>query len=228
MANKVRILAFDTSSTACSVALLNSNKQGGDRVISLQKIWPRQQAQLILPMILDLLNASSLILSQLDAIAFGCGPGSFTGVRIASNVAQGIGFAITLPIIRVSSLAAIAQAAYLERGWAKLLVCLDAHMGQVYWAMYQVNSRGHAELIGQERIVCLKDIPVLQEDGWYGVGEGWGVYLDVLTKQLERQPQQICPEQLPSAHAVAQLAKAKFENRDWVMAEEAIPAYLSV
>src|SRR5690349_9145853 len=139
MASKI-ILAFDTSTSACTVAL-----QNGDFVSVRHQLAPKQQAQLILPMINELLSSTSLTANELDAIAYGCGPGSFTGIRIASSVAQGIGFAINKPIIPVSSLAALAQTAFLEQQWTRLLVAVDARMGKIYWANYVINPSGIAE-----------------------------------------------------------------------------------
>jgi tRNA threonylcarbamoyladenosine biosynthesis protein TsaB len=227
MANQVRILAFDTSSTVCSVALLDTHQSGQDEIITLQDTQPKQ-AQLILPMILDLLRASSITLNQLDAIAYGCGPGRFTGTRIASTVAQGIGFALSLPIIRISSLAAIAQAAYLERAWTSLFVCLDARMKRVYGASYQVNSKGDVELVDKERLILPESLSRLPSGQWYGVGDGWATYQVVLTHQLGCQLQDICATQLPSARAIAQLAKGQFAQGNWITAEEALPADLMI
>ena len=105
----MKILAIDTSSNACGVALLCNNE-----VKALHELAPMQQTQKILPMIDALLGEAKVSLNQLDALAFGCGPGSFTGVRIAVSVMQGLGYAMNLPLIPVSSLAALAQAAYVE------------------------------------------------------------------------------------------------------------------
>src|SRR5471032_2163673 len=107
----MKILAIDTSANACSVALLINNE-----TLSSHKVIPMQQAQLILPMIEELLLTANITLNQLDALAFGCGPGSFTGVRIAASVAQGLAVAHDLPVISVSSLQALAQAAFLQLG----------------------------------------------------------------------------------------------------------------
>ena len=132
----MKILAIETSSHACSVALLNEDKVKISHIIS-----PMQQAKLILPMIDELLKSSALTLNDLDAIAYGCGPGGFTGVRIAASVAQGLGFAVKLPIIPISSLAVMAEAAFLERQWRKLLVAVDARADQIYWIEHVTESR---------------------------------------------------------------------------------------
>jgi tRNA threonylcarbamoyladenosine biosynthesis protein TsaB len=221
----LKILAFDTSSTACSVAVLN-----GEALHVSHQIQPMQQARLILPMIDELLSAASLSLSQLDAIAYGCGPGSFTGIRIANSVAQGLGLATERPIIRISSLAAIAQTAYLAQHWAQLLVALDARTDQVYWAAYQANQQGYVELIGQELISSPAAVVLPPDMGlaWCGVGDGWGKYERQFTERLGKKPQTISAAQLPSAEAVLKLAMRKIEKGELgeVAARDAVPNYL--
>ncbi len=217
----MKILAFDTSSRACSVAL-----QYNDEIKLLHDVVPMQQAKLILPMIQQLLDAFSLTLNQLDAIAYGCGPGSFTGMRIGNSVAQGIGLAANLPILRISSLAAIAQAAFMERQWKTLLVALDARMEQVYWARYEVNAAGLAELADKEVLCVPEAVPVPPSHTWYGVGDGWEKYEDKITTRLGFPLQAIHSAQLPTANALLALAKVKWEQGSWVRAAEAVPTYL--
>lgn len=221
MAQRVKLLAIDTSSQACSVAIMD-----GDNVTAVHKIAPMQQTNLILPMIQDLLDSSSLNLNQLDAIAYGCGPGSFTGIRIASSVAQGLGYGANLPVIPVSSLAATAQAAFLEKQWRRLLVSIDARMKLIYWAAYEVSLDGCVELVGEEQ-ACEPELIVAPESGdWSGVGDGWTVYGDRLVDRLGYAPIEINPSQLPTAEALLALAKVKFDRGEWVAASAAIPVYL--
>lgn len=213
---KMKLLALDTSSTACSVALLVD-----DKIDFLHRILPLQQAQSILPMINELLSIHKISLNQLDAIAFGCGPGSFTGVRIATSVTQGLAYAMQLPVIPVSSLAALAQAAYRELGWKKLLVAIDARIQEVYWGAYQVNEEGLAVLVGQEKVSSPQEIK-LSEEGWYGVGNAWEVYAD----QIAYVPLNVDASRLPMAQGVLELAKVKYANKEWVTAKNALPIYL--
>jgi len=236
----MKILAFDTSSTACSIAL-----QNGDEVQWVHQNAPMQQAKLILPMIHDLLAACSLSLDQLDAIAYGCGPGSFTGIRIANSVAQGIGFAAQKPIIQVSSLAALAQTAFQERKYPKILAAIDARMEQVYWGVYESTQEGNVALIGEELLCspkevslpvkrdCSKDVKGNIRDcsaetpgDWYGVGDGWSKYTDDLTARLGLRPREIDASLLPTAKAVLQLARVKFDKSQWITAKDAFPFYL--
>lgn len=212
----MKMLAIDTSSSACSVALLLD-----DNIRSIDRILPMQQAQSILPMVDELLTQCKLDLKQLDALAFGCGPGSFTGVRIATSIIQGLGFALDLPIIPISSLAALAQSAFTELGWQKLLVGIDARIQEVYWGMYTV-SEGIVTLIGKELVLKPQDIIFPENKDWYGVGDAWEVYKN----QINYQPLLIDSTRLPMASGILQLAIPKYTRQEWVSAEHALPVYL--
>jgi len=216
----VKILAFDTSTYVCSVAL-----QDGDHIRLRNQAHPMQQAMCILPMIQELLESSSLTLSQLDAIAYGCGPGSFTGLRIASSVAQGLGFVTGLPVIAVSSLAALAQTAFLTHRWEKLLIAVDARSNQIYFATYEVNAEGYVELIGDEKILPSDQLPSARAD-WYGVGNGWHHDCDASTKTSSIGLKAINSSLNLSAHAILILAQIKFARGDWLAGAQALPCYL--
>jgi tRNA threonylcarbamoyladenosine biosynthesis protein TsaB len=176
-------------------------------------------------MIESLLSKAGLTLAELDAIAFGCGPGSFTGIRIAASLAQGLAFAHHLPVIPVSSLAAAAQAAYLEHGVTKLIVAVDARMGQIYFAAYQVENNIVFPVIA-EQLLAPDAIPLVPGEGWVAIGDGWGVYESALLAGVGAQPLQIDANRVPTAEAVLSLAKEKFNKGDWVGAAEALPVYL--
>ena len=218
----MKILAFDTSSIACSVAIQKNNN-----IHCLHEIAPMQQGRRILPMIHSLLDSCSLTLNQLDAIAYGCGPGSFTGIRMANSIVQGLGLVTKLPVISISSLAAIAQAAYIEKQWSHLFVAVDAHSEQIYWAIYSANALGSVELTGQEQICAPEKAALppseMNQVDWYGVGNGWEKYQLQLSKF---QPKDILPTQLPTAQALLILAKKKFELGDFGHAANANPMYL--
>jgi len=217
----MKILALDTSTIACSVAL-----QNGDDIKVLHKIAPLQQAQLILPMIHTLLDSFSLTPDNLDAIAYGCGPGSFTGIRIANSVAQGLGFAAQKPIIRISSLAVLAQTIFLERQCTQILVAVDARMRQVYWAIYEVKQTGCVALIGEERVCSPEDVNLPKEGNWCGVGDGFEKYKINLMMRLDLRPDAIYPSQLPTAFALLHLARKNFEQKEYITASQAAPVYL--
>ena len=211
----MKLLAIETSSSACSVALLLENE-----VKVLHEDAPMKQAQMILPMIDKLLKSSNIKLNQLDALAFGCGPGSFTGVRIAVSVMQGFGYAAQLRLIPVSSLAALAQATYADLGWKKILAAVDARIQEVYWGAYAVNSKGLVELIGKELVCPPEQISIPEGSDWYGAGSAWEVY------KLPFNPLQVDTKRLPTATGVVALAVDKYEKGQWVMAEAALPTYL--
>lgn len=214
----MKMLAFDTSAGACSVALLNN-----DSVKTSHIIVPMQQAKLILPHIQTLLEQSGLTLKDLDAIAYGQGPGSFTGIRIAASVAQGLGYAAGLPIIPVSSLAVLAQTAFLEQQWDKCLVAVDARTEQVYWARYELNQSGHMELNGEEVLSSPEAVHLPHDTMWHGIGDGWGKYGEKWQSRLIKEPNTTL---LPHALALLALAKVKFNRSEWVAPVDAIPAYL--
>lgn len=214
----MKLLALDTSSTACSIAL-----QIDQKIFSQHVIMPMQQAQSILPMIKNLLDETNLKLNELDAIAFGKGPGSFTGIRIAASVAQGLSFGAKLPVIAISSLQALAQAAYDSLDWKRLLVAVDARMQEVYWGTYVINSKGLAELIGEEMINSPNNIPFFEDQSWSGVGNGWEVYRE----RISHLPQKMDATILPTATAILALAGEKWLNKeDLLKPEEALPTYL--
>ena len=131
----MKLLALDTSLDACSVALW----QDGNITENFQ-VAPKQQTQLILPMLQQLLQETNITLKQIDALAFCHGPASFTGVRIAAGIIQGLSLPNNLPVIPVSTLQALAQSAYQEFGIKDILVCLDARMQEVYWGVYQLGE----------------------------------------------------------------------------------------
>lgn len=212
----MKLLAFDTSSTACSVALSIDGK-----ITLSHEIAPMQQAKMILPLIDQLLKTENIEMNQLDAIAFGCGPGSFTGVRIAVSVAQGLAYAVQKPLISISSLAATAQAAYQDLGWTQLLVALDARMNETYWASYEVQENGLVKLIGKEQISRPEEI-MLPDSTWSGIGSAWSAY----PSRIHAKPALIDSSRVPVASAMLLLAEAQFQSGETVSPTEAIPVYL--
>lgn len=164
------LLILDASSTLCSVAL----KIDGE-TLWLTEDQPRRHAQRLLPMVDELMADAGVTRAELDGVAFGCGPGSFTGIRIAVAVAQGIALALDLPVCGISSLRTIAQAALRESGATRALAVMDAHMGEVFWGVYRMQD-GLAVPCGEERVAspeeCLADI-----DAWDGIIAGDGLQL---------------------------------------------------
>lgn len=218
----MKLLAFDTSTEACSCALYLDGEVD-ERFIVAQK----KHTALILPMADELLAAAELKPNQLDGLAFGRGPGSFTGLRIASGVAQGIAFAADIPVAPISSLATLAQAAYIELGTQKVLAAIDARMSEVYWGIYVLDQQQIMRCQGPE-IVCAPDkISLPTADGrWHGVGSGWGNYSDQLMAKLGSAVQNVQGEKYPTASAMIPLALAAFAEGQMVSAEQALPVYL--
>lgn len=212
----MNILAIDTSSTACSLALLMN-----ENIVIHHEIAPLQQARIILPSINALLKSCDVTLKQLSAIAFGQGPGSFTGIRIATSVAQGLALGAKLPVIPVSSLAALAQAAFDDLGWKKLLVATDARINEIYWGMFSVEN-GFVQLTNIEKICHPDKADLPNTPDWYGVGNGWEIYKN----QLAFNPIAIDTTRIPMASAVSRLAKIKFEKGEYLSPSKAQPIYL--
>ncbi|MBI3529379.1 MAG: tRNA (adenosine(37)-N6)-threonylcarbamoyltransferase complex dimerization subunit type 1 TsaB [Betaproteobacteria bacterium] len=212
----MNLLALDTSTEYCSVALLR------DGVFTLREEHAIQRhSELILPMVEDLLVASGLALAQLDGIAFGAGPGSFTGLRIACGVAQGLAFGAGLSVVPVGTLAALAQ----EAGAQKVIACLDARMGEIYHAAYRRDGAGWTE-IAAPGVGPARSAPMLEGDGWFGCGSGFAVYADALAKRYGRQLDGIAAELHPHARSIARLAVPVLAAGGGLPAERAAPIYV--
>jgi tRNA threonylcarbamoyladenosine biosynthesis protein TsaB len=217
----MKLLAIETATEACSAALLI------DGEIQLRyEVKPRGHSELLLGMMDDLLSEAALKPAQLDALAFGRGPGSFTGVRIAAGVVQGAAFGADLPVVPVSTLAALAQRAFREKGERSLLPAYDARMGELYWAAYRVGEDDLVRLVIDEEVASADRVRLPLDEGWYGIGSGWAAAGDVLAGRLEGvllgyQARMFC-----SAREVAQLAAAGFAQGLAVSAEYALPVYL--
>jgi len=217
----MKLLAIDTSTEACSAAL-SINGEISERY----EIAPRKHAELILPMIDELLIDAGCTLAQMDAIAFGRGPGAFTGVRIGTGVVQGLAFSIDRPVVPVSSLAAMAYGAMETFKVDHVLAGIDARMGEVYWGAYQRSVDGGVKLLDDER-VCKPDEAFIPESGnWIGVGTAWQAYGDELTARYDGLLDESHSEVFPGARDVAALGVIGFEVGDAVSADEAQPVYL--
>jgi tRNA threonylcarbamoyladenosine biosynthesis protein TsaB len=217
----VKLLAIDTSTEACSAALAI------DGAVAVRyRVAPREHAQLILPMIDELMSEAGLSVGDLDSLAFGRGPGAFTGLRIAASVIQGIAFAADLPVVPVSSLAALAQGVNREKGERRVLAAIDARIREVYWGAYECDQVGHVRLYGEEVVCAPKDVPIPIGGGWFGAGTGWETYLPVLQQRLPGLVQGCEPHRYPSAHDIALLGLAGFQRGEAVGAELALPIYL--
>ena len=212
------LLALDTATEACSVALLHDGK-----VISHYEVIPRLHAQRLLPMIETLRAEAGIALSSIDAIAFGRGPGAFTGVRIAIGVVQGLAFALQRPVLPVSNLAVLAQRAHREYAVSQVAAAIDARMDEVYWGCYLLEH-GEMRLQGLESVLSpqLASLPRLAEGDWFGAGTGWGSYSERLPKSVSRSAGDL----LPHALDLLQLARFAWQRGEGLDAEQAQPVYL--
>jgi tRNA threonylcarbamoyladenosine biosynthesis protein TsaB len=216
-----RILALETATEACSAALLQDAA-----VIERYELAPQGHARLILPMLDSLLAEAGIRLAQVDALAFGRGPGSFTGVRIAAGVVQGIAFGADLPVVPVSSLAAMAQWLADTEQAQRMLCAFDARMGQVYWGAYERQANGLVRLEGAEAVCNPDALPVVPAGPWVGAGSGWANYGEALARQLPEGLVAQFPQALPHAGGVARLALQALTQGRAVAAEQAQPIYL--
>lgn len=213
----MKLLALDTSTDACTTALWVDGA-----VLEHYQLAPRRHAALILPMIESLLAEAELALSQIDAVAFGRGPGAFTGVRIAVGIAQGLAFAADLPTVPISTLAALALGGGRETGHCSIAAALDARMSEVYWATYQVVGET-ARLVDEER-VCAPDRATAGAGDWFGVGSGWGLYNAIFSQHIAVKGW--LADRWPRAGDIARLAADPDRQGEWVSAEQALPVYL--
>ena len=223
----MNILTLDTSSSACSISLRFDDQSGKTSVFSHHEVAPLQQAGQVLGLIQSLMEKSSLSINQLHAIAFGCGPGSFTGLRIASSVVQGLGFSFNIPIITVSSMAAMAQAALMTHGWKNVRVIMDAHQEHVYYADYQANHENLMVLKGDEHLSLPNSLSPTSFEEYYGVGNGWEKYKSLLLNEPASNPIKIDTAIIPTGEAILLLSIGKYDRDEWVAPKDALPSYLS-
>ncbi|WP_417552921.1 tRNA (adenosine(37)-N6)-threonylcarbamoyltransferase complex dimerization subunit type 1 TsaB [Marinomonas fungiae] len=216
------ILALDTSTPACSVALIQDGV-----VLEDFRIAPRQHNDLILPMVDQILSQAGLTLAQLDAIAFGRGPGSFTGLRISAGVVQGLAYGADLPVVPISTLAAMALEAHQATYHDDWLAALDARMGEIYVGGYHIAKQDEFWVATEtyaERVIVPDNLTQI-EQAYQGVGSGW-IYQERLNDVLPAPAIQVLSEITPRAACIAQLAAYEFSLNNVVSADQALPVYL--
>ena len=200
----MRFAAIETSTEWCSVALWSDGE-----VAALERRAGNRHSELALPMLESLLKRQ-----EIDAVAFGAGPGAFTGLRIACALAQGLAFARNLPVIGISTLEALAQ----EAGAARVVACIDARMSEVYYAALEKRAGRWHEVIAAQ-CVAPKSAPRPPGEGWVGCGNGFAAYGNMGMRR-------VFPEVHPTALAVAQLAAPRLAAGEGVDAAQALPVYL--
>jgi len=215
----MKLLALDTATNWLSVAC-------GDGTLWYERGEPsaERHSERVLPLISKVLAEAGWPLAEIDGIAFGAGPGAFTGVRIACGVAQGLAFGVDVPIVPIPTLEAMAQAAWRESGATQALVCVDARMREVYVAAYQ--REGDAWRVSREPAVvkpAAVEVPPSAAGSWLGIGNGFAVY-----PELQSLPglARVAPDTAPSARAIGELALPRFAAGEGVAAADARPLYV--
>lgn len=210
------LLALDTATEACSVALLYRG-----RLHQRAEVIPRLHAQRLLPMIDEVLSEAGITLAAVDALVFGRGPGAFTGVRIATGMVQGLAFAADKPVIGISNLAALAQRAWREHGARQVCAAIDARMDEVYWGCYELRDNVMTQ--AGDEVVCAPEqvsAPALWASP-NGAGTGWQY-----AERLAVSTVASWPQMLPDATDLISLALPAWEAGAVLDAADAQPVYL--
>lgn len=208
------IIAIETSSENASAALLH-----GDQLIARDTTGVQTHSQSILPMVQSLLAQAGITLAQCDAVAFGAGPGSFTGVRTACGIAQGLAFGLDLPVLAIVTLQAMAQACREASGTSDVLAVLDARMGEVYWAQYRYTDHWltiTAPTLSAPSAVVAQGAVTACGNGLTAYAEAFATYSFAVAR----------PDLMPHAGQVAQLARIELAQGKAVAARDAQPIYL--
>lgn len=212
----MKLLALDTSTEFCSAALWLDGTIASDGAHAGQR-----HSELLLPMIDGLLVRAGMRLADLDVIAFGEGPGSFTGLRIACGVAQGLAFGAGKPVVGIGTLVAMAEAS----GAQAAACCLDARMKEVYFAAYRREGDAWST-VHAPGLYAPDAIPRLPEGPWVGCGNGFAVYAQALGSGLGAQVRSVADVALPHAREIAKLAAVRFARTGGEPAEAALPLYI--
>lgn len=212
----LKVLALETSTEYCSVALWDEGR------VDAREIRGGQHSERVLDMVDELLVERGLRIGDLDGIAFGEGPGSFTGLRIACAVAQGLAFAHGIPVIGVGTLLAMAEAS----GKQRVVCCLDARMREVYHAAYEKVDGRQWQAVHAPGLYAPEAIPLPPGAGWYAGGSGFAAYGEVLAKRLAGKLAEVDPELHPRAEDIVRLAVPRFERSEGIDPWLAAPVYI--
>lgn len=216
---KPTILALDTATEACSVALSHQSL-----LITRDELSPRTHTQRILPMVDEVLNEAHIAINDVDYLAFGRGPGSFTGVRVGVGIAQGLALGANLPVIGVSNLLTMAEQAYQQLGATEIVALIDARMNEVYFAQFSKTEQGWVERVNEQ--VCSPEQAIAQiqiECKPFVVGTGWAAYPPFTQANLDVTITEIT---LPSAQYMISLAEYAIQQGKTQTAFEIEPVYL--
>ena len=216
----MNLLAIDTSTDFCSVAASR-----GEALFSRHERAGQRQAETILGMVDEVLAEASIALAQIHGIAYGEGPGSFTGLRIAAGVTQGLALARGIGVIGVGSLLALSEEAGSDVASGRVIACLDAHMGEVYHAAYRRTGAGWEE-VSAPGLYRPEAVPLAPGGNWTGCGDGFAAYRERLAARLGDRVSATRAEAAPSARAVLKLATPRFAAGEAKDAATAVPVYL--
>lgn len=217
----MKLLALDSSTDACSAAVWMD-----DAVIERFELAPRRHTQLLLPMAYELLAEAGVSLRQLDGIAFGHGPGSFTGIRITVGLVQGLAMGLDCPVHGISTLAALATRCMRLNDAERVAVAMDARMNQVYWGQYQKGDNDSCQPLQPDQLLNPVAVPALDSHVWHAAGAGWGRYADVLATSAGLQPEPATVELYPHAEDIAHLAVVQADRQAGIPATQIQPVYL--
>lgn len=215
------MLAIDTTTEACSVALTTASG-----VFTREAVVRRGHSQHVLDMVTAVLADAQTGLDRLTAIACCRGPGSFTGVRIGVGVAHGLALGADLPLVAVSTLATVAQGAYRACAAPRVMVAMDARMGEVYWGCFAIRD-GRAALQGQERVSAPENVALAgDESDWMGAGTGFAAYGEALAAATGCRLSRVDETCLPHARDCLTLAQAEYARTGGSAPETVVPVYL--
>jgi tRNA threonylcarbamoyladenosine biosynthesis protein TsaB len=216
----VNLLAFEAATSRLSVALYRAGA-----ITEKSAIVPNGGSERLLPWANELLAEAGLTLKQLDGIAFGAGPGGFTGLRLACGVTQGLAFGLDLPVVPVGTLAALALASS-SGGEGKVFACLDARMNEVYVAAYQVSGDSVQEIMAP-KVGASETAPVPDGAGWRGAGDGFATdHGEAIRQRMGARLISFDANLFPTAGAVARLAAPVLARGGGVAAAQALPLYV--
>ena len=220
----MNLLAIDTSTDFCSVAASR-----GEALFARHERAGQRHAERILDMVDQVLVEARLEFAQIQGIAYGAGPGSFTGLRIAAGVTQGFALARGIGVVGIGTLLALAEEAAeeaaQEAAGSRIIACLDAHKGEVYHAAYRRAGAGWEE-VSAPGVYRPEAVPLVPGENWIGCGDGFAAYRELLAARLGECVSAVRPEAAPTARAVLKLAMPRFAAGEAKDAAAAVPVYL--
>lgn len=221
------LLALDASSSACSAALLLRRDGAEERLVARFALTPREHTRRLLPMVDEVLAEAGVSPSELDAVAYGRGPGSFTGLRIAAGAAQGLAYGLDRPLLGVSTLEALALSAYRRHAAEHVVTAMDARMGEIYVAAWRCRE-GVTEALLEEAVLPPQRLRLPEtagRDGWYGIGSGWSLW-ETMPAEVQSGVVQRDAATEPAAEEMVLLAARDYAAGQRTAAHEAQPIYL--